>query len=105
MKRVLADAGSGAVNLPPYVDAVLEDCEARMACDKTPHFPVARASTVAAFSEKIPPDLFVLDDMTALRGMGAFPKNSLLVQVRSENTGNVWDAFCGSWIAAIGGPE
>ena len=71
------------------VDEVLEQREVRRASDKAPRAPIAGASTVAMFHEKL---------QAASRVMDIFSKNPLVVPARTNNPHEAWDPFCNSRI-------
>ena len=95
------DSEGNNMHLLTCVDEVLAWCEICQAFEKAPHAPVAGATTVAVFNEKLQAGLPSLDDILALRVMDVFSKNSLLILSRARNPQGVWDAFCSSWVGVL----
>ena len=85
MQRVLVDSDGGVSHSVNDVDEVLENGDVCRASDKAPHVPLAGASAVSMFNEKVQVDLLFIEDLIALRAMDAFPKDSLFLPVQSKN--------------------
>ena len=60
-----------------YVDEVLENCDVFGAPDKAPHVPIAGASAVSVFNEKVQVDLLFLADLIVLHASDMFTNTRL----------------------------
>ena len=105
LTRELVDSDGGMSQLVTHVDEVLGKCDARRAFDKAPHVPIAGASTVSTFIEKVQVDLLFLGDLLVVHAMDVFSKYSLLHPVQSENPPEVRGAFCAGWQGTFGPPK
>ena len=79
LKRVQADAGGGNRRLLECLGGVLSRCGVYRASDKTPHLPIAGASSASPFHEKLRVGLPLLNG--AMDGCATF---SRLAQVRPK---------------------
>ena len=85
LKRVLLDSDGGMSHLVNRADGVLESCDMCRAFDKAPHVPIAGASAVSTFNEKVQGDLPFLGDLSVLHAMDMFSKYSLRLPVPPKN--------------------
>ena len=83
------------------MDAVSGRRAGRRAFDKAPHAPIAGASTVAMYNEKLHVVLRFLSDGIALHVMDVFPELCRVIRVRTENPQEVWGPLCKSRIGAF----
>ena len=67
------------------VDEVSQQRVVCRAFDEAPHVPVAGASMVPMFNEKLRAGIFFQGDLIALHVMDVFSKSSLSIPVRSKN--------------------
>merc|ERR1711951_45024 len=85
LKRTMVEADGRASSLVQYVDEVVRNCEVCRAFDMAPSIPIAGASTVSAFNEKLQVDLLFLGEHIVLHVLEIFPRYSLMVPARSKN--------------------
>ena len=72
LKRVPVDSAGGMSHLVNQVGQVLETCDVCRAFDKAPHIPIAGATAVSAFNEKVQVDLLFVDDLVVVHAMDVF---------------------------------
>ena len=93
LRRVLVDSDGGNLHLATYADDVLENCDVCGAFDMAPRVPIAGASAVSTFNEKLQGGLLFLSALIALHAVDMFPKYSLLLPAHSKDPQEVW----GGW--------
>ena len=67
----------------------------RRTFDWAPRLPLAGASSVSSFNEKLLADLLFPDDTIALHATDMYSKSPPLVPARPENPFEAWGASCG----------
>ena len=99
------DSDGDNMHLLTCVDGVSEQCEVCRASDAAPHAPIARASAVAMFNEKLQADLLLTDDIIALHATDVSSRYPPLLPVRTENPKEVRGAFRTSGIGVPAPPR
>ena len=93
LKRILVDSEGGNSYSVNFVDDVGENCDVRKAFEKAPYVPIAGATAVSMFNEKVQVGPQFSDDLIALHAMDICPTYSPLTPAQSKNPQKAWDAF------------